>query len=197
VARAQDVQPGQVWLDARGAALEVLGPQGRDGKFPTRNAMGKTASKGPRTFVQLSGSNPYPGQAAQGGYPHAGPIENDAPHVDYGPEAYGGWDLQPPRYAEEAPPVRYDRPPPQHGPPPAFRSAPPIHAMRPPPPPPPALRAPGRNGRLSPGYPSELTAHVAQRLAAMPPHLAASPSMVSQEVARALAAWKGRPPARR
>lgn len=196
MARAQDVQPGQVWLDARGASFEVMGPQDRDGKFPTRNTMnGKTTSKGPRALVQLTSGNPYQGgQAAQGGYPHAGMIEDD-------PEPYAGgayessWpDQLPARYTPEPPPVRYDRPPPsfqrQHMAPPPMR--PPA-----PPPPPPALRAPRNGARLSPGYPSELTAHVAQRLAAMPPHLASSPAMVSQEVARALASWKGRPPTRR
>jgi hypothetical protein len=46
-------------------------------------------------------------------------------------------------------------------------------------------------GRGNPtAYPSDLTRFLAERLAAIPPERAGSPSVVSSEFARAMAAWK-------
>lgn len=213
MARAAQVRPGQVWADVNGRQLEVLQQAGPDGRYLVKNVgTGRTMSRGPRALIQLVREAAPQGYGQQGygqqqAVPSFGgvappaqrpnPWGGAAPPVDFDEEEF---DENPPEVGfpsmgEGPPPMAYAPPtPPRRAPP---RRAPPVRRK----PPVPAAAAP-RNGHATPGpragaaqpggYPSELTAFVAGKLAAMRPDLAQSPMFVSREVAGALAEWKAR-----
>lgn len=192
MARAQDVHVGQVWSDSQGRQFHVLGPQGQDGGFPVRNlATNRQATKGPRALVQLvqeaapqqSYPQPYPpvyglpdpfGGADTSTWGYGGP-----PVAPYMQEQFPAGDYEPP----EPPPPRRRPPERQPAPAPSIAASVAAPAL----PPQPVYQVPQ-------GFPSELCAHVANALRAMPPAHAHSPGLVSRAVAQALASWKVRRP---
>lgn len=196
MAQARDVQQGQVWADSQGRQFEVLGPQNENG-FPVRNtATGRTAWKGPRALVRQiqDGSgytgNPHSSAGIPSGYGFDGPPVSHGVMIDPtwgygGPPTPPSFEDYAPDYEPEAParPARQRRAPlPRPEIPVAIAGMPPIAAPIPMPP------------QLPAGFPSELTAHVANALRLMPAARAHSATFVSKTVAHALAQWRATHP---